>query len=362
VPCLCLEAVEVESESHCVCGRPISEGVRETILGRAKNYLGTDDVAFLNGMKSSINDLVGDSIDGASIEFHGMLSSLSAKVDAETSARNDCDEMRDAVGQSDPKIRAALEAIAGLEADIKIYSNELEELASRDDTLKDEARGIPVIRERLQKAETHLAEITGTLELRVKRNVLAALLDSAYSIARERISSAIRDQTNERIQRLIPHNLIRVSEVGSSLQLEGQRGGSMGEQLSVAYAFLATLFDQSSHELPFIVDSPAGALDPDVRREIGRMVPLLGKQYIAFTIASEREAFVPAIERSARHGINYLTLFRKDIPKHVSLMREMDAVGIESHDGVVVEGRAFFNRFQESTDKGEDGEERGLPA
>lgn len=351
---------ELAAEAHCVCGRPITDDIRQAILDRAEHYLGTDDVALLNSMKSAIHDLVGDSIDVASDELNSMLATLQEFAAAETGARNKRDRLRDDVGQSDPRIRAALEAIKKLEADARDYSEELEALGSRDDSLKDEAPGIPVIRDRLEKAENHLAEITGTLEIRARSNALSALLDTAYANARARISEAIRDQTNARIQRLLPHNSIRVSDVGASLQLEGQRGGSMGEQLSVAYAFLATLFEQSSHELPFVVDSPAGALDPDVRREIGRMVPLLGKQYVAFTIASEREAFVPAIARYSQSEVHYLTMFRKNIPKHASLMREMGAEGAVTADGVVVEGQEFFNRFQESTNGVEDGDEGGL--
>ena len=77
-----------------------------------------------------------------------------------------------------------------------------------------------------------------------------------------------------RIEQLMPHNDIRISEIDGCLRLDNQSGGSVGETLSVAYAFLSTLFHRSDqHQLPFVVDSPANPIDLAIRPNIGALVP-----------------------------------------------------------------------------------------
>jgi hypothetical protein len=51
------------------------------------------------------------------------------------------------------------------------------------------------------------------------------------------------------------------------------------------------MFENSSHVLPFVVDSPAGALDLDVRREVSSILPSLFKQLIVFITSGERDGF-----------------------------------------------------------------------
>ena len=71
----------------------------------------------------------------------------------------------------------------------------------------------------------------------------------------------------------MPDNRIRVQSIERCLVLEGQEGGSVGETLSVAYAFLATLFEGSDHQLPFVVDSPANPIDLRVRAKVAELIP-----------------------------------------------------------------------------------------
>src|SRR5207249_3642651 len=100
-----------------------------------------------------------------------------------------------------------------------------------------------------------------TLEWKGKRDVLTAILNEAHRQARVRIGQEVCRQTNGRIAELMPDNHIRVDRLDRCLVLREQAGGSVGETLSVAYAFLSILFNQTDHQLPFIVDSPANPLD-----------------------------------------------------------------------------------------------------
>ena len=106
-------------------------------------------------------------------------------------------------------------------------------------------------------------------------------------------------EANKRIEGLMPSNAIRIREITQSLVLQGQKAGSVGETLSIGYAFLATLFNRTEHQLPFIVDSPANPIDLEVRANVAELVPKLSHQFIAFTISSEKRR----IFAIARNGI-----------------------------------------------------------
>ena len=109
-----------------------------------------------------------------------------------------------------------------------------------------------------------------------KRDTLVRILGRAHNQAKLAIAYAIRDETNERIAGLMPNNSVRVERIENALHLRDQAGGSAGENLSVGYAFLATLFNRGNHhQLPFVVDSPVVPIDGDIRPTIGSLVPLL---------------------------------------------------------------------------------------
>src|SRR6185369_2737644 len=110
------------------------------------------------------------------------------------------------------------------------------------------------------------------------------------------------------------------------------------------YAFLSTLFNRAEHQLPFVVDSPAGAIDLSVRPRIGELVPKLSKQFVAFTISSERDKFLEGLRRTTK-GVQYVTLFHKG-PKEVQARAKASGSFEETADGILVRGEKFFQDFQ----------------
>ena len=146
---------------------------------------------------------------------------------------------------------------------------------------------------------------------KAKRDILTAIINSAHQKARHGITTELCDQANGRISELMPHNSISIDRIEHHLILKGQEGGSAGETLSIAYAFLATLFHRSDHQLPFVVDSPAGPIDLAVRPRIGELIPNLSGQFIAFTISSERARFIAPLKLASNTKIQFVTLFRK---------------------------------------------------
>lgn len=346
---------ELSEEPECICGRPIDGTVRETIRERAHNYLGSDDVALLNAIKSAIADAVGLSSRKSYDELTRGIDSLSRLVTQLHMAENDLSELKTAAEQTDPDVKNAKNEIDRLAREIEQIEEQLRKFEGKDikvrtdriDTIDPERIfAIETIQEIVTLLDYQLSEITNTLELREKRDALTNIIQKAHLLARQSIVAEIRDDTNQRIESLMPYNNIRIEEIDSCLVLKGQSGGSVGETLSVGYAFLSTLFSRADHhQLPFVVDSPANPIDYEIRSKIGDLVPKLAGQFIAFVIPSEREKFLPSLKKASNGNIQYITLFRKGATHLESRARENLSCVI-TNDGFRVEDERFFNEFQ----------------
>lgn len=337
---------DLANETECVCGRPIDTEIAGIIRTRAAQYLGSEDVALLNSMKTAIKDAIGEEAASAETTLKARIASLSEAVDKEREAMNELDSLQLEAESSDPAVKKAREEIERLRSRLSDVDEELEKFESKDQEQSDERTcGIDIIEKRVRNAEDRLAEITHTMTLKAKRDALVGILNCAHEKARNGITSELCTQANLRIGELMPHNNILIDRIEHSLMLQGQEGGSVGETLSVAYAFLATLFHRSDHQLPFVVDSPAGPIDLAVRPKIGELIPHLTGQFIAFTISSERARFIGPLKRASNTDVQFITLFRKGSAELETLARQHGEV-LESGDGLNVAGETFFNEFQ----------------
>ena len=338
---------DLADEMECVCGRPIDAEIAETIRTRASQYLGSEDVSLLNSMKTAIKDGIGDTPDECENGLNTRIGNLSSAVEEELEARNDLDLLRHNAEQSDPAIKSARDDSESLRKQIEDVDYELEKFESEDQTQKNERTyGIAILEKRIDDVERKLAEITHTTKEKAKHDTLTAIINNARKKAHHGITTELCHQANERISELIPRNNILIDRIEHNLILKGQEGGSVGETLSIAYAFLATLFHRSDHQLPFIVDSPAGPIDLAVRPKIGELIPKLTGQFIAFTISSERTHFITPLKRASNTKIQFITLFRKGPEGLERKAHEKGTDLEETIDGLNVSGEDFFNEFQ----------------
>ena len=346
---------ELAEESECICGREIDEAVRDVISARAQQYLGSDDIILLNAMKSAITDAVGQSRDQSSRDLLDSTHHLSELVSNLHDAKNEFDRLNYAAERSDPNIKSAKEEIDRLTEDRLNLENQLKRYEGKDETVKfdriasidlDRVFAIETIEEGIQILEERVAEVTRTRTLRQKRDVLKNIIKSAHKKARGTIATEISADTNERIARLMPYNNVRINRIDRCLALRDQSGGSVGETLSVGYAFLSTLFNRADqHELPFVVDSPANPIDLDIRANIGKLVPCLTGQFIAFMISSERERFLDSLREVNKAQIQYLTLFRQSVG-HLADEARSHPSCVTTKDGFLVSSENFFDDFQ----------------
>ena len=338
---------ELALEPQCVCGQPLTDLTRQRIRERAERYLASDDVDFLNTMKSDITKLVGPEPAGPAAGLKTTLGALTSACDEESEARTDLDLVRSKGVDSDPALKQIELAIATLKEKVGGLKKQLERYDDPDEGEEDEkTNGIKVLEKREKEYEKKLAEVSNTLDLKRKRDILQPLLRGAAAKARTVLSAQVRDATNEQLNRLLPHNRIRVGEAGQHVVLAGQGSGSTGENLSVGYAFLSTLFVQSGRQLPFVVDSPVGANDHHVRGEIAAILPKLSRQVIAFVISTERSGFVDVLEAAHPGDVQHLTMFNKANRRLARDVAGRPDVN-QSEDGVWTADYDYFHSFQE---------------
>jgi len=344
---------EIAEEDECICGRQLDDVTRKAIRDRANNYLASDESGLLNALKHDIGKLLLDkNLESSGNDFLEKIESLEAEHKYLKEAETEKDRFIQAIASEDPEITAAREQIEQLKESLRMLNAELEKYDDPDDTQNDEnTMGLVVLQDRYEKAKEQLAEVTDTLKLKRKIEILTEVLENAESDAINRITKRMVNEANQRIGDLLPDNNLRISDIDKRLVLERREGASAGETLSVGYAFLSTLFDRSEHQLPFVVDSPAGPIDLAVRPRIGRLLPKLAKQVIAFTISSERDQFVESLERATEGEVQYLTAFKKG---NAFLEGQARGTGSywESDDGIMVREKSYFFSFQQDEENG----------
>lgn len=339
-----------EDEEKCICGRELEDKHRQTIRERAERYLGSEDNAFLNDMKEGIGYLE-DEPGEEEKSLEDEIGDLKDAIKERQKWRMKLDEVEDEGAEDDPRLAEVQEEISELEDTIEELEDKMRKYDRRDDTPAiGEAWGIEVVKKRVDRHEKKVSEIAEALDLLEKRRILQRILSDASDQAQNAVSREVRDRANERIETLMPDNQIRIDAIDSCLRLRNQEAGSRGETLTVGYAFLSTLFNLSSYRLPFIVDSPAIPIDLNIRDQVGSIVPQLANQFVAFTISSEREGFVTALEEEAEaqnQEVKFLTLFRKGVEEAEEQLKNGSPEQMtEYEDGWRVEGRSFFHHFQ----------------
>lgn len=337
-------------EPECICGREITAEIVKTIRSKSAQYLGSDDVSLLNSLKTAIEEAVGTEPEKHHLELMTEVNNLTKKVRAVNTAKTEIDDLNRKASEVDPKVKEAQDDIEKFTRELKEAELKREEFDSEEcPSLISSITGLNVLRNKLKESEDSLAKITGTIIIKNKTEKLNAIMLAAYERATKIISSELVEETNKNLSSWLPDNKLEVESIHGHLKLKGKKQGSVGENLSVAYGFLSTLFNRTNHSLPFIVDSPAGALDLQARPRIGASIPNLTKQFVTFTISSEREGFITGGIEKSTSDIQYITIFRKTLEQYKVAANKVKTKTVTG-DGIIVDDKDFYQKFQLNTD------------
>lgn len=344
---------ELADEAECVCGRPLDAEHQAVVRTRAQQYLGSEEMNLLNLLKAGVKEAVGAAPEAPRRQLDEQVEKLSQAVRERREAETEYHRVEKEAADNDPEIAEAQEQLQKLKVKIK----EREAAVGRfDEPVQgkpdENSYSINDLSRECKALDTRIAELGQTVKLKSQYEILCGILERAKTRAGDLLKDEVREWTNQRIGQLMPQNRLRVHSIDGCLKLHnpdserGQAGGSVGETLAVAYAFLATLFNRTrQHDLPFVVDSPAGPLDDAKRRQVAQLVPKLSGQFIAFTINTEQEGFVEPLEEACvavgKGSPVYRTLFRRG--SH-SVAEDQGDLSIDGH---LVSGRDFFTSFRD---------------
>lgn len=335
-------------ETECICGNTMTDAMRFEISARAKLVLGSEEAGAMNAIKHDIeNYRLGKD---EPQPYEAMLAHL-AQLTTARRAQLQADQAvrtlkRKLIEGGDDQLRqweeqqAAHDAEHGAAAELLASIDGPDEDAKPVDQMFSQAR----IRGELEDVKDKISEATETVALRAKTAVIKKVIDRAEKIARKRIKEELLTVCNRRLSDILANDPVQLAAIDGCLRFAGQEKGSVGQTLSVGYTFLMTLLERGDNRFPLVVDSPVGSMDGSLRRRVGRLVPTLCTQFVAFTINTERPDFVPSLEKGAS-SVRYLTHFRKTAGT-ARLMRDLPSAGVvETGDGVLVDDKDFFDTF-----------------
>lgn len=278
---------ELSVSKECVCGRPIGKEEKEAILKRADNYLGEDDLSAINAIKDKLRNYK---------PTDALSSSLKRMVNLKEHIQN----LQSALD----RLVLSLDEEAGKEADLiakkqSVIKQKIDNDAREKDMLlaplgalnATEQNNIALAEKALREAEDNYQRATGTFEYTQKANKLISYINSIRRLALQKLKENILYKTNEKIAEIITDERITVERIEGSLILKNRAGVSEGQTLAIAYSYIGSLFEHSSFEFPFVIDSPAASMDLSVRREVANIIPSLFKQLIIFVTSGEVAGF-----------------------------------------------------------------------
>jgi DNA sulfur modification protein DndD len=317
---------ELSESKHCVCGREIGPNEKAMILQNAELYLGEDDLSAINAIKDKLrNYSVGNELKnwlqemldakGRIQDIQSSLNRLDLRLDSEAQEKAE-------------KIKDELEDINEKLVELNNQLRLLEDTSGNPDANEDN---------NLQKADKACKEATenfqraqGTYEYTQKANKLLDYITRTENIALEKLKRSIIEKTNIKIAKIITTDHIVVKKIDGNIILEDRAAVSDGQTLAIAYSYIGSLFEHSSYEFPFVVDSPAAPMDLDVRRMAATIIPQLFKQLIIFVTSGEVRGFAEKFYQT--NDTRYLTIVKQGNNK----------------DALCHEGKGYFAAYQDT--------------
>lgn len=317
--------VELANATKCVCGRNIGATEKEAILQNAEKYLGSDQQAVLNAIKSS---LVSNEYDSRLSDVFAHLGDLREQENRlDTLLNLNKEKLLKAGGQEaerlQKRINELIEAISALKTRLEIIESkdESNEQLTADNNLNKATK-------EFQKYEQQIAKATRTNVAFKKKNIIEELVMAIKERASTDLKAEIVRKTNEKLKRVITDDFIEVESIDRYIKLVKRDGASEGQTLSIAYCFLGTLFEDSELEFPFVIDSPTGKMDFEKRQAVADIIPLVFNQMIAFVQSAEVERFADRF-------------YENTDSQFITIVASPNGDSVEIHSGI-----EFFDSYQ----------------
>lgn len=317
--------VELSNSPTCVCGRCIGEKEKEAVLKNAENYLGSDQQAILNSIKSSLVGNVFDSRLEVAFTELGKLREETNRLN--TRYNNNEEKLVKAGGEEAARLKTRIDELIELIGGSRLKLDTIESKDEGDDELTED-NNLHKADLAYQRYEQQIASATRTNAALHRKETVDKLIKEIKEQATDELKKEIIRKTNEKLKRVIKDDYIEIDNIDRYIKLKGRDGASEGQTLSIAYCFLGTLFEDSELEFPFIIDSPTGKMDFDKRQAVADIIPLVFNQMIAFVQSAEVERFADRF-------------YDNPDTQYITIVASPDGNDVEVNNGI-----EFFDSYQ----------------
>lgn len=317
--------IELANSSKCVCNRCIGEAEKEAILKNAEKYLGSDQQAVLNAIKSS---LMSSDYDTRLSEAFSRLSNLREQRNRlDTLLNINQEKLLKAGGEEAERLQSRIKELIELISVSKAQLSLIESKDDSDDQLTID-NNLHKAEQEYQYYEQQIAKATRTNAALRKKEIVESLICEIKEQATSDLKAEIIRKTNEKLKRVITDDYIEIESINRYIKLVKKDGASEGQTLSIAYCFLGTLFEDSELEFPFIIDSPTGKMDFEKRQAVADIIPLVFNQMIAFVQSAEVERFADRF-------------YENENSQFITIIASSNGNNVEVHKGI-----EFFDSYQ----------------
>lgn len=317
--------IELANAARCVCDRCIGQAEKDAILRNAEKYLGSDQQAVLNAIKSS---LMNSEYDTRLADAFSNLSKLREKGNRLDTLLNINQEKLIKAGGEEAELLQA--RIKELIESISVSKAQLKTIESKDDT--DEQltadNNLHKAEQEYQYYEQQIAKATRTNAALRKKNIVEELVRAIRDRATSDLKAEIVRKTNEKLKRVITDDYIEIESIDRYIKLDKRDGASEGQTLGIAYCFLGTLFEDSELEFPFVIDSPTGKMDFEKRQAVADIIPHVFNQMVAFVQSAEVERFADRF-------------YENKNSQYITIIASPSGDSVEVHKGI-----EFFDTYQ----------------
>ncbi|WP_148510066.1 AAA family ATPase [Hungatella hathewayi] len=292
----------------CICGRDIGSAEKAAIRKNAEKYLGEEQLGILNAIKHTIREYE------TSEQIDNLVIHLEEQRDLLEDVENGLNRLSlQAEKKGNHEIGGIRNKLDSLQYEINMLTEECEYLETKDyvkfNDLKED-KNIEKARKRYEEEKLKYEKVTNTYKFSQQSEKMITYLEAIKIRSLERLKDYIIESTNDKINRIITNDQIKIKAIDQHIRLLDREQVSAGQELSVAYAYIGTLFEHAHHEFPFIIDSPAGAMDLEMGREVAEILPKLFKQMVMFVTSREVPGFAETFY--LRDGVRYLTIIEQD--------------------------------------------------
>ena len=341
----------IESE-ECLCGNHMNEKMKESINQNKLKFLTDETYNVLNPIKVKITQTTSVETDEFDIIFKELTKKMGDLNKAKTKLSNvtksfDQDrmvEIRDKKSEINLKIQPINEFL----------DNIINQKWQDTDTPITESK--KSLEKQLSNITKKIEEATDTVKLGKQIDLIKKYLSEIKKDSLDEISNSIIEKINIEVPRVLKYEPIFVKSIKNKITFKDRTGASQGQKVRITYLFLIALLNRSSLKFPFIVDSPATAIDDLSKEEVAKsLASYIDSQYIAFLLTPERDDFADVLDEELKKNINLIVAFPKNkyTENLIAQAKEFpENTEIEKFtNGIVSYNRDFFYSFRGRSNK-----------